>query len=291
MTAASSLSDSQSFILGVIQGLAEYLPISSSAHIIIFSEWFGGKALPLALNVGLHGGTLLAVIIYFWRDLRDLCAAALRFRPLPAYLAANRLGLALVAGTVPAATVGLLFKDRIEGVFHHGTSVIAPLIVFGWLMWWVDRRKAAAPKDEGTTPAKAESSSRPSQRPSDLSGIGPWQAILIGIGQAAALIPGVSRSGATLTVGRWLGLDRVSAARFSFLLGIPAMLGAVILEAEEIRPALSQSNFYWGFFGAMVTGFLTIHFLMRLIRRIDFIYFALYRTALALLLLALLGDA
>jgi undecaprenyl-diphosphatase len=110
------------------------------------------------------------------------------------------------------------------------------------------------------------------------------QAILIGLGQALALIPGVSRSGATITMARYLGFDRDTAARFSFLLGVPAMLGALVLQGGDIGPSLSDPSFYWGFFGALITGFLTIHFFLKLMKRIDFLYFAIYRTCLGLIL-------
>jgi undecaprenyl-diphosphatase len=264
MTQAASLSVIDSLVIGILQGLAEFLPISSSAHIIIYSEWVNGVALPLALNVGLHGGTLLAVLSYFWADLAKMLKTALEPGPFADYFRRNRLNFALLVGTIPAAVVGLTSKDQIELLFHHARSVIIPLVIVGWLIWWIDRRSET--------------------RFHHLSQVGMHQAILIGLGQALALIPGVSRSGATITMARYLGFDRDTAARFSFLLGVPAMLGALVLQGGDIGPSLSDPSFYWGFFGALITGFLTIHFFLKLMKRIDFLYFAIYRTCLGLIL-------
>ncbi len=252
-------------ILGMIQGVSEFLPISSSAHIIVFSEWVQGNALPLPLNVGLHTGTLLAIIAYFWRDLSAMLQSAVKPLPLKEYLTHNKLSLLLLFGTIPAAVIGLLFKDQIESYFHHGSSVILPLILVGWLLWAADRY---ARKDK------------------NIDSLGFGKVFMIGIGQAFALIPGVSRSGSTITAGRLLGLDRVSAARFSFLLGIPAMAGATILESREILGSLGDGSFYWGFMGSLVVGLLTIHFFLRLMFKINFIFFAIYRSLLALLIFA-----
>lgn len=263
----TTLNSWQALILGMIQGVSEFLPISSSAHIIVFSEWLQGQTLPLPLNVGLHTGTLLAIIAYFWRDLRDLLQSALRPKPWKQYWEDNQLAFLLVIGTIPAAVIGLLFKDLIELYFHHGSSVILPLIIVGWLIWAVDRF------------AKVDLS---------IARLGLGRAFMIGVGQALALIPGVSRSGSTIMLGRFLGLDRTSAARFSFLLGIPAMVGATILESKEIVLSLGDSNFYWGFAGSLLVGLLTIHFFLRLITKINFLVFAIYRTLLAILIFAIL---
>jgi undecaprenyl-diphosphatase len=248
-------------ILGTVQGLTEFLPVSSSAHLIIVSWLIDGKSLPLALNVALHIGTLTAVLIYFRKDWFQISRNGLRFLGDPKNrLKDQQLLIGLVLGSIPAGVIGLLWKDEIETYLHRPVFTIVPLIVIGILLVWVDRRY-------------------PSTR--NLSQLNVKDAFIIGIFQALALIPGTSRSGITMIGGRWLQFDKETAARFSFLLGTPAMLGAALLSADEIWVSVGDPIFYYGFVTAVIVGFLAIEFLLRIIRRFGFLGFAIYRCFLA----------
>lgn len=266
------MSDSlYAIILGFIQGIAEFLPISSSAHLIVFSKLLGGEVIPLSLNVALHLGTLVAVLAYFFKDWWALVVAAWRRVTGGAGdQLSDNLVPAIILGTIPAGVIGLLFKDYIEATFHQPVMTAIPLAIVGPIMWAVDRYCPATRTYEDIT----------------------WlQGIIIGFFQALALIPGVSRSGATLVAGRLLGLDRVSAAKFSFLLGIPAMLGAFILEAKEITSQISDPLFIWGFISSAVFGLLAIAFLLRFLRVFGLGSFAVYRVLLAIFIWSYLGSA
>jgi undecaprenyl-diphosphatase len=248
-------------ILGVVQGATEFLPVSSSAHLIIVSWFMSGKPLPLALNVALHIGTASAVLIYFWRDWSNLTRDVLMriFRRQRSF-GADVLAPGLVLGSIPAAVIGLLWADLIEEKLHHPIMVIVPLALVGYLLWKVD---------------KTAKSHR------NLTDLRITDAILIGIAQASALFPGVSRSGATILCGRWLGLAREDAARFSFLLGAPAIVGAALLKYKEILNHLTDPVFLLGVASSALTGCLAISFLLKFLRRFGFMSFMIYRFLLA----------
>ena len=257
-------------VLGAVQGISEFLPISSSAHLIATSWLFNGETLPLTLNIGLHLGTVFAVLIYFRRDFIRILQALLDRGRSAEYRFEWRVLLpGLILGTVPAGVIGILFKDDIERVFHHPYAIIGPLAVVGVLLWAVDAR-------------------RPQDR--ELRSLTIKDALIIGIFQACALIPGTSRSGATIIGGRMLGLARTDAARFSFLLGTPAMLGAAILESKGILGSVGDPVFYVGCVTAAVTGLIAIHFLLQFVRRFGFLAFAIYRIIVALTLFLLLSS-
>lgn len=257
-------------VLGVVQGVSEFLPISSSAHLIATSWLFNGETLPLTLNIGLHLGTVLAVLIYFRKDFIALTFAVFdRGRSERYRFEWQVLWPGLILGSVPAGLIGILFKDDIERVFHHPYAIIAPLAIVGILLWLVDLKK---PQTRSIKDFRIK------------------DAIIVGVFQACALIPGTSRSGATIIGGRLLGLVREDAARFSFLLGTPAMLGAALLESKEILASIADPVFYVGFVTAAFTGLLSIHFLLRFVKRFGFLAFAIYRILVALVLFVLLSQ-
>ncbi|MDD9951089.1 MAG: undecaprenyl-diphosphate phosphatase [Zetaproteobacteria bacterium] len=251
-------------LLGVIQGIAEFLPISSSGHLVIASWLMSGQPLPLAFNTALHFGTLLAVVSYFFTDWWGLLWGMRSAQPQQVRQRSRTLFLALVVGSFPAAVLGLGLKDFIEQHLHHPWVVAFPLAGVGVLMWWVDRKAPACKTMADMTLAS-----------------GWW----IGVAQAMALIPGVSRSGATLTCARGCGFDRESAARFSFLLGTPAMLGASLLQYREMMLYFTDPTFVWGVLVSALTGLAAIRFFLQYIQRINFVWFALYRVGMALLIL------
>ncbi|MCX6127851.1 MAG: undecaprenyl-diphosphatase UppP [Proteobacteria bacterium] len=252
---------SHSVILGVIQGLAEFLPISSSGHLIIISTIMNGQALPMSFEVALHVGTLGALLLYFWRDWWALalgCLSAVQKRQKNYQ---SRLFVNLVIGTIPAGIIGKLFEHQIESFFtEHPILICIPLVLVGILLWWVDKKAATSRK---------------------IDDFGARESFLVGVAQACALFPGTSRSGATIIAGRVLGLNRGDAARFSFLLGTPAMAGAALLKSKEILASIHQPVFYVGMSVSLVVGWLVIGFLLRFLRNNGFAWFAIYRVALA----------
>ncbi|HWQ11230.1 MAG TPA: undecaprenyl-diphosphatase UppP [Roseiflexaceae bacterium] len=265
----------QPVVLGVVQGLGEFLPISSSAHLILVPWLFGWADHGLTFDVALHLGTLVAVVGYFWRDLLGLLRAlpgAARWTLGPRSVPPTprtRLLIGIAIGTVPAALLGLLLEETVESVLRSQYLVIAAtLTVMGVLLYVADRR---APQrkvlDELT-----------------------WRdALLIGLAQACALIPGVSRSGATMTMGRFLALDRAAAARFSFLLSTPITAAAFLGKLDDLLlvRAAELPAFVVGVVVSGVVGALSIHFLLGYIRQVGFGVFAVYRIMLAALIVTL----
>ncbi len=255
-------------MLGVLQGLAEFLPISSSAHLALAPWAFGWAAPGLAFDVALHIGTLAAVLWYFRRDWLALAragVASLVARRLEGE-DGRRLGL-LIVGTVPGAALGYVLQRQAETIFRTPVLTAIALIVMGALLWIVDRR------------------ARTDRR---LSGMGWRDAILIGLAQACAIVPGVSRSGATITAGRALGFDRAGAATFSFLMSMPITAAAAALKAPEALRAADLAPVLVGMLTAAVSGWLAIAVLLRYLRQSGLGVFAVYRFVLggAVLLLA-----
>lgn len=257
-----------SVVLGIIQGLAEFLPISSSGHLIIVSTMLQGQPLSMALEVALHVGTLAALLIYFWRDWVDLLQGSLLTLKEKKLNPRSQMVINIIVGTIPAGIIGKLFEHQIEGFFSTRPILVCfPLIIVGLLLWWVDRKAKIHRKMMEFTPKHG---------------------FLVGLAQACALFPGTSRSGSTIIACRLLGLDRSDAARFSFLLGIPVMGGAALLKADEILASIHLPEFYVGMLVSAVTGWLVIGFLMRYLRTYGFGVFAVYRVVLALVSIGIL---
>jgi undecaprenyl-diphosphatase len=257
------MSPFQALVLGIIQGLSELLPISSSAHLYAIPILLHWPYAGLAFDVALHWGTLLALVAAFWGDwwtmLRDMLSGA----PAPR-AAAWRLSGKLTLGTLPAAIAGLLLGERTEMLLRSLPLQAATLAVLGLLRWWVDR---SAPSNRTGTPG--------------------WLgAIGMGAAQALALVPGVSRSGITITAGRAIGQDRVSAARFSFLLATPITFGAGLIELRHLPHSLPLGTLAIGIAAAAVTGFFAIRGLLAWLGRAGFGWFFAYRLLFAGVLLA-----
>jgi undecaprenyl-diphosphatase len=263
----SVLGYGQAVVLGLVQGLGEFLPISSSAHLIITPWIFGwneGVADTLTFDVALHVGTLLALIGFFWRDWIDLLMSA--HKPSSPN---GRLFWMIVIASVPAGIIGLLLDELAGNLFRSPWVIVFTLSIMGVLLWWIDKQLPQV---------------------GDLSAVGPREATMIGFAQALALIPGVSRSGATMTMGRWLKLDRQTAARFSFLMSMPITAGVGLLKARDILdiPSEQLSSMLVGMLVAALTGAVCIKFLLDYLRRASFAAFAIYRIVLAVVILILL---
>lgn len=253
------------FILGFVQGLSEFLPVSSSGHLILISWLFEGKPLSLTINIALHFGTLLSVLIYFRKDWAKLLTKSLaRFFYRKRSFESDTLLPAILLGTLPAALLGISGKNLIESIFHHPLAVALPLFLVGFLLWMIDRKSPADRR---------------------LSSITIYEGLLVGFAQAFALIPGVSRSGATLCACRHLRFDRDSSAKFSFLLGAPAMAGAAILHLNDFLQVWNHPDFIVGVCTSFIVGCLTIKFFLHFIRRCGFLPFAIYRGFISLTIL------
>lgn len=256
----------QAFILGTVQGLTEFLPISSSAHLVLFPWFLKWHDPGLAFDVFLHLGTLVAVFTYFFSDWLGLVKAGIMS------IVDRRIGFdrerqlfwLLVLGTIPAGLAGILFHHEVEEYFRDPLLIAVPLAAVGFLMYWID-------------------GNYPSLRHVDELSF--KDAFWIGMAQACALVPGVSRSGSTMTMGRLRGLNRESAARFSFLMSFPITLAAVVYEgkklAEQTGGGISNDCLVAGFLASAFFGLLSIHVLLRLLRTADFRIFAWYRVLLA----------
>lgn len=260
----------QAIILAIVQGLSEFLPISSSGHLILVPHFLGWTDQGLAFDVAVHVGTLFAVVAYFRRQLLAMTRAWFGSFAGGGMTPDARLAWCIVVGTIPVGIVGLLFSDLIEKMLRNPLFVAGTLSVFGLLMWLADLRGA--------------------QRRDEYS-VGWRDAILIGCAQALALMPGTSRSGVTMTMARTLGLTREAAARFSFLLAVPgiAMAGGYELLQLLGEPdgSVDWSMMSLGLVVSAITGYLCIHWLLKIIGRIGLAPFAIYRFALAALILFL----
>lgn len=262
--AAVLLGQSSAFIMGVFQGVTEFLPISSSAHLIVIPwlfSWREPLLNSLTFDVGLHVGTLFAVLVYFWADW------LLLLRSIPGLLRTpqapgSRLLVAVIVGTMPAAVLGVLFQDVVEAALRQPIQIAVVLAVMGMVIAYADRI--------GKTDRV-------------LDGISWRDALFIGLAQACALIPGVSRSGSTMSAGRVLGYDRAAAARFAFLLSMPITLAAVVVKFDDLLqvPSNEQMTLAIGVITAAVVGMFVIDVLLRVIRRIGMMWFAYYRWVVA----------
>jgi undecaprenyl-diphosphatase len=268
-------------ILGIIQGLTEFLPVSSSAHLALIPWLLGWNDQGLSFDIALHVGTVLAVIVYFFRDWVQVIAQGFGLNigdtlgNDPAIRRNPRLLWLLVLGSVPAGIAGLLVKDLAENVWRNNQYLIGSmLILVGLFMWWADRQGA---------------------RNKDLGNVSPADSLTIGAAQALALVPGVSRSGITICAGLLRNLDRATAARFSFLLATPAIAGAAALDAWDLLkhggiagiPEDMRTAMLVGIIVSAIVGALTIQFFLNYLRRRSLAFFVWYRVFFGIIVIAL----
>lgn len=249
----------KSAVLGLIQGLTEFIPVSSTAHLILVPKLFGWKGTidTLEFDIALHSGTLLAILIYFKKDWIELFTRQIR------------LLMYLALATIPAAVVGVLFEDYVSTTLRSPLVIAVSLVVFGFFMLYAERF--------GGNKTLYKSNL--------------IDAISIGMFQAVALIPGVSRSGITISGGLIRGFERKEAARFSFLLSAPVIGGATLLEAVKIVKdpvVFDPVQTLTGFLSAFITGMLVIRFLLWFFRRFTLKVFVYYRFSLAVIILLIL---
>jgi undecaprenyl-diphosphatase len=265
-------------ILGIIQGLTEFLPVSSSAHLALIPWLLGWNDQGLSFDIALHVGTVLAVVVYFFRDWVQVIAQGfgLKLGSDPGIRRNPKLLWLLVLGSIPAGIAGLLVKDLAENVWRNNQYLIGSmLILVGLFMWWADRQGS---------------------RKKDLGNVSPADSLTIGAAQALALVPGVSRSGITICAGLLRNLDRATAARFSFLLATPAIAGAAAKDAWDLMrhgggiagiPQDMRMALLVGVIVSAITGALTIQFFLNYLRKRSLSFFVWYRVIFGIIVIAL----
>lgn len=259
----------QALVLGLIQGLTEFLPISSSAHLSLAPWLFGWQDPGLAFDVALHFGTLVAVIWYFRAEWGKLISAAVSMiRNRRVQTVEEKRVLFLILATIPGAIGGLLLEKKAETAFRAPALTATALIVMGIVLWAADRF---------------------SRMDRELPTMRWVDALLMGIAQVFALIPGVSRSGSTISTGRLLGFDRQSAAVFSFLMSMPITAAAVVLKGPEVlRSEGFSAPLIIGVLSAAISSWFAITILLRYVSRHSYGIFALYRVVLGIVVLVIL---
>ena len=270
----------QAIILGIIEGVTEFLPVSSTGHLTIVEKLMGMRIDDpslTAFTAVIQIGAILAAIIYFWSDIWRVLSAW--WRGLWWKRARRQFdyayGWAIIIGSVPIAVIGLLFKDQVETVLRSLWFVAVALIGWSLVMWWADKRseKTSHRSEQQTT----------------------WRDTLaIGVGQCLALIPGISRSGATISVGLLRGFDRVAVTKLSFFLGIPALMAAGLLEmltaSKHIAGGVGWAATILATIVSFVVGYLAISWLLKFVARNDFSLFIWYRVGLGMLIIGLLAS-
>jgi len=258
----------QVIVLALIQGLTEFLPISSSAHLILPSQLLGWEDQGLSFDVAVNTGSLLAVVMYFRRELWSMFNAWINSLITREQTDESKLSWWIILATIPAVIVGFTAKDFIETYLRNTSVIAATTIVFGLLLWWADRMSR-----QGFTEFQ----------------VGWKKALVIGLAQAMALIPGTSRSGATITAALMLGLSREAAARFSFLMSVPVSLGAAILVTKDLLSSGQMIDYQalsLGIIVSFVAAYTCIHLFLKIISRMGMTPFVIYRLVLGAVLCA-----
>jgi len=262
------MSEIQILVLALVQGLTEFLPISSSGHLILAPYLFGFKDQGLAFDVAVHLGTVIAVIGYFRRDITQITRAWFgSFAPGRAATPHSRLGWAIIIGTLPVVVAGILLKPLVEGALREPWVIALATIAFGLLLGWADLR---------------------ARRRRNIDALSIGDAVLIGVSQVLALIPGTSRSGITMTAALLLGFTREAAARFSFLLAIPTILASSAVFTIELLASDSPVDWAALSLAVLLSGiaaYVAIALFLRLIERLGMWPFVVYRLLLGGLIL------
>lgn len=258
----------QVVLLALIQGLTEFLPISSSAHLILPSQILGWTDQGLAFDVAVHVGTLAAVVIYFRKDLRDLIVAWFGQFGTQGQTHESRLAWYIIWATIPVCLAGLFLEPFIETYLRSLLVIAAASIIFGLVLWWCDAR---------------------GKQTLTLQNITLSAALLIGIAQAVALIPGTSRSGITMTMALFLGFTRTDAARFSFLLSIPVIVIGGVYEGIGLLGAVDVDwlGIAIGVLVSFVSAYFCIHYFLEFISKLSMLPFVIYRVILGFVLIGL----
>lgn len=256
-------------LLGIVQGLTEFIPVSSSGHLVLFQEILGVEQAGLLFDVSLHFGTLVALFLYFWKDIKTIVQGFFAGKQTE-----KNLVFLLAIATVPGVIAGLLLEEAAATTFRSPQLVMITLGLFGLVMLLAERYAKQLTQN-------------------DVNKVSLRQALIIGVAQALAIVPGVSRSGVTISAGLFAGLNRVAAARFSFLLAMPTILGATIkvLLSDGALAAIGEQSlqFGLGFLTAFASGLLAIKFLLAFLTNHSLAAFAYYRFVIAAVILITLS--
>ncbi len=263
----------EAFILGVVQGVSEFLPISSSAHLIVIPwlmKWKDAFINSLTFDVALHFGSLIALLAYFWREWIKLAREFFKgiYEKSTYSTSGRRLVWYIIIATIPGGLFGYLFEKKVETVLRNPFHIAIALIALGIVLYFADKQSEKNNRPFGKLTMK--------------------DSIIIGISQAFALIPGVSRSGITMTTALFLGLDREASARFSFLMATPIIMGAAFLKLHGLLhyfPGNEVRPFIWGVIGSAIVSYLVIDGLLKYLRRHSFDIFVWYRIIFGVLLI------
>ena len=267
----------QALIMGLVQGLTEFIPVSSSGHLVLVPWLFGWKDPfidSVAFTVILHMGTLVALLVFFWRDWVTLIPAGLAairdrsFKGDPN----RKMAFLLVVATIPAVIVGPIFESKFEDLVREPARIALMLCVGAAILWLADRW-GSKHRDETTLTFR--------------------ESLAIGVAQVVALVPGISRSGISISAGLWMGLNREAAARFSFLMATPVIGGAGVWEARKFLthdagPSPEMNVIVIGFIASLISGFLAIRFMLAFLKRQPLTAFVVYRVAAAVLVFIVL---
>lgn len=254
----------QSIILGITQGITEFLPISSSGHLILVPKIFGWNDPGLSFTIALHWGTLFGVIGYFYKDWLKIFKNAFIHSDNSTDNNQSKILYFILIATIPGALAGYFLENKAETIFRNPILVSIALIVAGIILYIADKF---------------------GKKNRETYGISLKTALIIGLAQALAIIPGVSRSGITITTALFLGLSRKDAAHFSFLLATPIILGAGLIKLPDILNSGIDSIFIAGFLSSAIAGFLSIKWLLKYIQTKTYFIFTLYRIVLGILFL------
>ena len=244
----------QALILGIVQGITEWLPVSSSGHLVLLQQYFG-LDVPVAFDVILHVGTLIVILLVFWKDILAIIKSTFALR----WDANTKLLLFIVLGSIPTALIGWFFHDFFIGLFSNVAAVGIALLLTGTLLFL-------------------------SKFPKDNKQLNWWKSVVVGIAQGVAIIPGISRSGSTISTGLFMGIERKKVARFSFLLSVPAVIGATMLEAKDLV-LVDVGAVVVGTLAAVIVGYFALKYLLKLIQERKFYYFAYYCWILGIVVL------
>jgi undecaprenyl-diphosphatase len=261
------LSIVQAVVFGLIQGLGEFLPISSTAHLILLPYFLHWPDPGLEFDVALHLGTLVAVLAFFWQDwLKIFTSAYVSFKKEGVKSFKNELLYLLVIATIPGAMFGLLFEDKAETIFRTPLLIAITLIIGGAVLYWAEKT---------------------AKQQKNISSITLKETLIIGLSQALAVIPGFSRSGVTITAGLFSGLDKMSAARFSFLLSTPIIFGAAALKLPKLFQTSLDQAMVLGILSSAIFGFLAIKYLLKFLEKFGYGVFFWYRLVLGVVIILL----
>jgi len=245
-------------ILGLIQGITEWLPISSSGHLVIYQEFFN-TGTPLVVDIMLHLATLIVIILVFYKEIFKIIQAALRFDFNSQY---GKLGKYLLIGSVPTAIIGLAFEDIFEMMFSSLTAIGIALIINGLILF---------------STAKMNGKRR----------LGTVSAFFVGVAQGLAIVPGISRSGITISAGLFQGIERNTAATFSFLLSVPAIIGAALFKIKDLAlPEIHTPSLIIGMVVSVIIGYVALKLLLKIVQKKKIHYFAPYCVILGFLILS-----